>query len=300
VSLPLPGRGETWERWRGLAEVAADDLSRARLLEGHEDALAILAELGRSEAAARTAGQLGVWAAETGDDPLLAEPTTAGWRLSGTKRWCSGAHSLTAALVTATADDGPRLFFVDLAEPGVSPVEGTWPAVGMAESDSGDMVFKEVTLPAERAVGAPGDYVGRPGFWHGGIGVAACWYGGAVGVAHALTEAAARRPDPHRLAHHGAVQAILDGTTTVLRAAAGEIDAAPDDLPAARRLAMEVRYLVERDCTEVLDRVGRATGADPLCHDAGHARQVADLTVYLRQSHAEADLERLGRLLSEP
>jgi hypothetical protein len=47
----------------------------------------------------------------------------------------------------------------------------------------------------------------------------------------------------------------------------------------------------------VLDRVGRALGAGPLCQNAAHARRVADLTVYLRQSHAEGDLEQLGRLL---
>ena len=48
-----------------------------------------------------------------------------------------------------------------------------------------------------------------------------------------------------------------------------------------------------------LERVGRALGAGPLGHDAGHARQVADLTVYLRQHHAERDLEQLGRLLAK-
>src|SRR5689334_9943551 len=42
--LPLPGSGQTLARWRMLAEVAALDLSLAKLFEGHTDALAILAE----------------------------------------------------------------------------------------------------------------------------------------------------------------------------------------------------------------------------------------------------------------
>jgi hypothetical protein len=46
-------------------------------------------------------------------------------------------------------------------------------------------------------------------------------------------------------------------------------------------------------------RVGRALGAGPLCHDEAHARRVADLTVYLRQHHAEGDLAELGTLAAE-
>jgi hypothetical protein len=36
-------------------------------------------------------------------------------------------------------------------------------------------------------------------------------------------------------------------------------------------------------------------GPGPLCSDDVHARRVADLTIYLRQSHAERDLADLGR-----
>ena len=46
LDLPLPGGGRTGERWAVLAELAGEDLSLARLAEGHADALAILAELG--------------------------------------------------------------------------------------------------------------------------------------------------------------------------------------------------------------------------------------------------------------
>jgi len=50
---------------------------------------------------------------------------------------------------------------------------------------------------------------------------------------------------------------------------------------------------------EVMARVGRALGAGPLCHDEAHARRVADLTVYLRQHHAERNLAELGALAAE-
>ena len=54
--------------------------------------------------------------------------------------------------------------------------------------------------------------------------------------------------------------------------------------------------MVETAVDETINRTGRALGPAPLCQDAQHARRVADLTIYVRQSHAERDLERLGRL----
>jgi hypothetical protein len=86
---------------------------------------------------------------------------------------------------------------------------------------------------------------------------------------------------------------------TALDQAADEIDADPDDRKEGGQLrAMRVRGLVEAVATEVMLRVGRALGAGPLGHDEAHARRVADLTVYLRQHHAERDLAELGALVA--
>src|SRR6478609_5555960 len=42
--LPRPGAGETALRWRSLTALASGDLTAARVIEAHTDALAILAE----------------------------------------------------------------------------------------------------------------------------------------------------------------------------------------------------------------------------------------------------------------
>lgn len=284
LDLPLPGRGDTAARLAGLAALGEADPVLARLGEGHADAVAILAELGGP--APRGGQRWGVWAAVP-KSLAATRGADGGWTVAGERPWCSGAGTCTHALVTAAAEDGIRLFAVPVAA--ATPVDGTWPAVGMAASDSRTVRFDAV---AAEPVGGPGAYVDRPGFAHGGIGVAACWYGGAVGVARALL-AGAR--GPHALAHLGGVDAALAGARAVLEAAAVAIDADPGG--DARRLARRVRAVVEAAATEVLDRVGRATGAGPLCRDAAHAHRVADLTVYLRQSHAEADLADLGAML---
>jgi hypothetical protein len=293
LDLPLPGRGHTRERWAVLAELAGEDLCVARLAEGHADALAILSELGA--AAPPDGSRWAVWAAQPPGPRLTARQYRGGWRLDGIKQYCSGARSCTDALVTAKAPDGDRLFAVSTRD--LWPVPGTWRPTGMAASDTLDVSFDAIEA---EPVGAPGSYTGRPGFAHGGAGVAACWYGGARAVGETLRAAAAARDvGPHALAHLGAVDNALHTAKTALDVAAAEIDADPEDRQAGGRLlALRVRALVEATATEVMRRVGRALGAGPLCRDEAHSRRVADLTVYLRQHHAERDLAQLGSLVA--
>jgi hypothetical protein len=131
--------------------------------------------------------------------------------------------------------------------------------------------------------------------------VAACWYGGARGVARALLRAAGKRDvGPHALAHLGAIDIALHTARAALERAADEIDTDPGDLRGEGPLrALRVRALTEAAAADVLARTGRALGAGPLGHDEAHSRAVADLTVYLRQHHAERDLARLGELVTE-
>jgi len=54
--------------------------------------------------------------------------------------------------------------------------------------------------------------------------------------------------------------------------------------------------LIATPAPELLRATSRALGAAPLCRDARFARAMADLPVYLRQSHAERDLAALGQI----
>ena len=58
-----------------------------------------------------------------------------------------------------------------------------------------------------------------------------------------------------------------------------------------------VRSVVERAVREVVDRVPRIVGPGPLSRDAGLASALADLTLYVRQHHAERDHAALGQLV---
>ena len=292
-----PGGAGTAALWEVLATVAARDLAVARAIEPHLDALAILEQAQVDDAALTTvAGPAegrtwGVFAAEGPGVRVAATDGVGGTvRLDGTKPWCSLASSLTAALVTAHLPDGERaLFAIDLRHPGVRHGDEPWAARGLTEIPSTSLHLHDV--PAV-PVGGPGWYLRRPGFAWGGAGVAACWYGGAVGVARTLVASVAARPDAELLLMHlGDVDEHLVAARAALTEVAGEIaEGRPTKLGTAR-----VRSTVARTVEQVLRVAAHALGPAPLALDAEHVKRVADLELYVRQHHAERDLVSLGR-----
>jgi len=291
--VPLPASGRTRERWQALARVAAADLSLAKLFEGHTDALAILAELQASPAASMANSRWAVWCAEPPDHRVqITQRAEGSGLLHGVKAWCSGAASVTHALVSGWNPAGePCLVAVAMDQDGVKVTDAGWHAVGMRASASVDVAFSHVPCTL---VGTPGAYVNRPGFLHGGAGVAACWYGGLVHIAQSLRAALpVTSADPHRLAHLGAVDVALAQARAVLRETAAQIDAHPRQ--SCAMACARARLAVEAAAAVVVERAARALGAGPLCRDAGFAQVMADLPVFIRQSHAERDQAAHGQ-----
>lgn len=292
-ALPLPGSGATLARWRCLARIAAHDVCLAKILEAHYDALAILHELGATTAA--PGGLLAVWAAEPPDARATlgidAQDRTI---LHGSKAWCSGADVVAAALVTVHHAEARGLVQLRMDAAGISAPATTWPAVGMARVVSGALQFDGVEV---QPVGQAGAYLSRPGFWHGGAGIAACWYGATCAIADTLRTHARVSRDAHAAAHLGAIDIGIGAVQALLRQTAAVIDAGPTQphIDAVTR----VRSATERLATNVIDRVGRALGPAPLCTDAAHAQRCADLSVFIRQSHAEHDWAALGKAAAD-
>jgi len=298
---PLPGSGATARRWEILATIAAQDLTAARVAEAHLDASATLAEANvdpaRDLAALGTGpgSTWGVFAAEGADVRVDAHQDSDGsWSLIGIKPWCSLADRLSHALITAHTDAGHRrLFAVALHDGTVVQVGPKWVSRGLQQVPSGSI---ELRSTSAFPIGADGWYLARAGFAWGGAGVAACWFGGAVGLGRSIHAAATLRdPDQIGLAHLGAVDVALTGVRCVLAAAARQIDAGRADGQDGVILAGRVRAAASSAAEEVLARSAHALGPAPLAFDADHARRVADLQTYVRQHHAERDYAALGR-----
>lgn len=289
--LPLPGSGSTWERWTFFAQAGAWDLCLFKVLEAHYDACAILSEL--CQPPPRSGELWGVWAAEPPDAVLEYSGEEQG-HVDGIKRWCSGATIVTHALVTAHRGEDRCLVALAMQQPAIKMDETTWQAVGMQRVHTLEIAFAGV--PA-RLVGQNYAYLNRPGFWHGGGGIAAGWLGAARAVVGPLLKAKGLIASPHQLVHLGAVDTALRVNEVMLREIARLIDAQPE-LPHDRAV-LQLRTSVDGCCAEVLARVGRALGAVPLCQNGAHAWRVADLGVFTRQAHAERDLQALGEAAVE-
>ena len=276
-----------------LAAIAAADVATARTVEPHLDALGILAQAG---VAVPPGSTWGVFAAEGPGLRLAASSVSSDGPvvLDGTKPWCSLASTLSHALVTAHVGDERQLFAVDLRQPGVTVHDEAWVARGMPDVPSGPVDFDGVRA---EPVGGPGWYLRRPGFAWGGIGVAACWWGGAVGLARVLRALAAEHPESELLqAALGATVVDLADAEDALADAAARIDAVGhDDDTDWSLLAQLVRSRVRRAVDAVRSRVVATVGPGPLTTDPAVAARVADLELYVLQDHGDRDLARIGR-----
>jgi alkylation response protein AidB-like acyl-CoA dehydrogenase len=292
-AIPFSERRATRDLWEALASLASVDVGAARAIEPHLDALAILEQAGslRSVASQST---WGVFAAEGGDAPLQAVESHGDWHLNGTKPWCSLAGRLDRALVTAHLADGSRgLFDVDLTAGGIRVLPESWPSRGLSEIPSGPVQFHNVVaIP----VGGPDWYLTRPGFAWGGIGVAACWFGGAVAIARTVFEFIGRNPSPIQAMHVGQVDGRVESARRSLCEAATLIEAnVVIDGPI---LAKRVRAAVALASEDIVRLAGHALGPAPMAMDATHSKRVADLQLYIRQHHAEKDDASLGNALA--
>ncbi|PYI65236.1 acyl-CoA dehydrogenase [Arthrobacter livingstonensis] len=294
-TMPLPQQGHTLDLWQSLATLGAADLTAARIIEPHLDALAILAQADQTELHTDNA-TWGVFAAQGPGQQLLATPAGSGWRLDGDKPWCSLANELSNALVTARTDNGIQLFAIDLRVPGITSAGRPWTALGLPTVPSQGLSMSNV--PAV-PVGAPEWYVQRPGFSWGGAGVAAIWHGAATALARRLYQhCRSRKPDQIALLHLGSADQALWASRSSFQAAAPEADGARrTDAGFGTHSAIvagRVRATVVSAAETVLSVTAHGMGPEPLAFEPEHTQRVADLQLYLRQDHAERSIAAHG------
>lgn len=295
--------------WSGLVEgllrVGTTDIPLGRLVEGHVDAVRILAQAG---AAPRSDARYGVWASRSAGTGVAAVDEGDRLRLTGTIRFASGAGVIDRALVPVWLDADTHLL-VDLATDGLPVDRSHWRTSAMRVSQTHTVEVREVMVPRTDVVGPPGFYLGRPGFLPGGVGVAAVWTGSLVRVLE-VTRAmlAGRSVTPAQDARLGRARLAAVSALTVVRAAGARLDACwpgvgADVDPALRAMitgiSAESRAVVAQAAGTVIAEVRALAGPAGLAFDADVGHALDDLGLYVAQLNGDAEATRLGAAIRD-
>ncbi|MGN6576265.1 MAG: hypothetical protein ACTHKG_11300 [Nocardioides sp.] len=289
------GRGT--EAWTGpldelvaaLHEVARVDLALARLVEGHADAMRILAQAGVSAGP----GVYGVWASRSAGTGAAAvdEGGEGGgrWRLTGEVRFASGIGLIDRALVPGWVDAEHHLLF-DVAVTDVVADRSTWQTPAMDASRSFTVALEGGGLVP---VGPTDFYLDRPGFVIGGLGPAAVWAGGIHQLVDLVASGLARfAPTAHQLRRVGVMDQARWEAEAAVRLA---LDAVTSERPGWQHEVAHARTAVATAADRALDEAAKVVGPGGLSRNARLARAIADLGIYVRQHHLDGELEQAGR-----
>ncbi|GAA3641011.1 hypothetical protein [Microlunatus ginsengisoli] len=287
--------------WRELIELllrlGRTDIALSRLAEGHVDALRILAQAGaapRPPATGAGPALYGVWASRS-----MRTGVSGRWcddgrlRIDGTLRFASGAGLLDRALVPVWIDADHHLL-VDLPTDGLPVDPSVWRTGAMAASRTYELRIAGAVAEPDQVVGAPDFYLDRPGFFPGGVGVAACWTGGAVRVVDLLRSRHAT-VTPAQQRRLGTIRADLVAATAAVRLAAARLDEIlPTEPSDWQVLATEARLCAAAAIRRIIADARLLTGPAGVAMDDDLAHALPDLELYVLQQNADADAMLLG------
>ncbi|MFY1625372.1 acyl-CoA dehydrogenase family protein [Micromonospora sp. WMMD735] len=193
------------------------------------------------------------------------EPVDGGWRIKGSKTFCSGAGHADGYLVAARSAADPSLVsqFLVPAGTGVT-VEPTWDALGMRATSSHDLHL-DVTVPTDRLLGGVEGLalVVAQLMPHWLVASYAAVY---VGVARAAVDAAAEHLTARDLgglpavrARLGRADAAVAAAELVVAEAARRVDDAPGDAE-TNRWVWRAKLLAGTTAAEVAASMLEAAG----------------------------------------
>jgi alkylation response protein AidB-like acyl-CoA dehydrogenase len=165
----------------------------------------------------------------------------------------------------------------------------------MAVSRTHQVVLDGLGIEPEAQVGGTDFYLARPGFLPGGIGVAACWVGGAARVVDLLHRRHSR-PSPGQQFRLGLIRSYLTGAAAMVRSSARLLDdleplSADHDLVA---LAAETRSVAADAVRRIIAEARLTTGPAGLALDQDISHAIPDLELYVSQHNVDADATVLG------
>ena len=214
--------------------------------------------------------------------------------LTDTLSFASGAGLLDRALIPVWPTEDTHLL-VDLAVADL-PVDTTgWRTAAMAATRTHRVVIESLLVEPADQVGGDHFYLSRPGFFPGGVGVAACWVGGAARVADLLYRRHPQ-PSPVQQLRFGRIRADLTAAAAMVRSTARRLDdleplSADDDLIT---VAAETRSVAADAVRRIIAEARLTTGPAGLAMDEDLSHAIPDVELYVAQHNPDADALLLG------
>ncbi len=273
-----------------LRLIGAADLSVARLVEGHFNAIMLVCRYGTEQQIQSLAESVedgalsGVWGAEDSEG-LRRHCLGEVWTLEGRKVLASGAGFVTRPLVPVTTDAEHVLYLLDL-ELGERADTTSWIPTGMRATASGTIDLTGISVGKKEQIGVTGDFMRQPFFSAGAWRFCAA----QLGAMERLTalygdqlRARGRGGDPYQLERLAQCAAACGTALFWVEEAArcfGDDSLAPSAVVAFSNLT---RMVTERAGLDVMERVQRGIGLMSFMQPNPIERICRDLATYLRQ-----------------
>jgi len=284
-----------------LRLLGAGDLSIARLIEGHINAIALVCRYGTPAQQASLASDVrdGALAAVWGADDAAGLKIVSRDRYSelrGRKILASGAGLVTRPLVTAKSGDDQYMYLLRLAPDHPVDLSG-WTAQGMRSTATGAIDLTEIPIGPDETVGAAGDFMRQPTFSGGAWRFCAAHLGAMERLVELFRQhlvARGRAEDPYQLQRVAVcVAAVRTARFWVEEAArrfGGEAD--PEATVAFTNMT---RMVTERSALDIMESVQRGVGLSAFIRPDPIERICRDLSTYLRQPVPDLAMSNAAR-----
>ncbi|MGO3930613.1 acyl-CoA dehydrogenase family protein [Rhodopseudomonas pseudopalustris] len=285
-----------------LRLLGAADLSIARLIEGHINAIALVCRYGTKAQQASLASDVGdgalaaVWGA---DDAAGLKIVTDGSRaeLVGRKILASGAGFVTRPIVTAKAGEDQLMCLLRLAPDHPVDLSG-WTAQGMRSTATGAVDLTGIPIGSDEIVGSAGDFMRQPWFSGGAWRFCAAHLGATERLVELFRDhliSRGRAEDPYQLQRVAGCVAAARTARFWVEEAARRFGGGHCNPDATVAFANMTRMVTERSALDVMETVQRGAGLLAFNRPDPIERICRDLSTYLRQPVPDLAMSNAAR-----
>ncbi len=249
-------------------------------------------------------------------EPALGSPsrgglpaTTAvsvpdGWLVNGRKTWSTGGRHLTHMLVRVAVEDENGVVLIEQGTPGISWVETWSDSLSLRASDSHDVIFEDVLVPAENLI-EQGDAKTSPNVWFPMV-MSAVYLGTAVAARNAVIQFALERVPtalgkpiatlPKIQRQIGEIDLVLQAARSLLFEVAGEWQGNEADRMAILPRIAAAKTMVTDAANEATEKALRVAGGTSITKALPLERYFRDVRAgSMQPPSGDTALEMIGR-----